>query len=249
MGSEKWGTHLTYFSRLKPSMALVQSVSYENLRVNLENAPSDDPTETFPLNDLSLQTIRYGATVLTRLDERWSLAASLQPTIASDLKESLSSEDLRFNGGVIFRRKIDAGFSISVGLGYVNNFGASRLLPIVGFVRVTQDSLLRATLPLNLEYTRFVSERVHIGGAIRTSGGSFHVHPDIPNASDKNDLNYSVGTIGPTIRLLVSRCVSMNAETGVTLYNRWRLKDDTTDIATNNFKNTWYARAGIEFRL
>lgn len=249
LGFERWDARVSYLAKIRRSGILLHSVSYDRVNAHVENIPTEDPTDTVALQNVALQSIRYSAIWIKPLNPRWGLTAVIQPGLYSDFKRSVTSEDFKLNGGASFRRKISTGFGVSMGLGYVNNFGASRLLPVLGFSYRTPDSLWRGTLPLNFEYTRFVSDEVHLGVAMRTIGGSYHVHPEPSNSSDKNALNYSVGTLGPNVRLLLGDWAAFTGETGVTFYNRWKLNNATDTVAWNNFRNSWYAHVGLEFRL
>ena len=122
----KWSGHIQYIAPLKEKkLYLLNKIHYSYFKY-------DTKLESTALsNKEDFHSIAYTVGIIKILPRRWQLIANLTPTIASDFKESLSSDDLVIQTSILAMKRSGIHFEYGFGLSHTTRFGNAFIVPIV----------------------------------------------------------------------------------------------------------------------
>ena len=89
----------------------------------------------------------FGLGIIQVLKNRWRIVGLLNPTYASDGKNSLSHEDMILQTSVMASKRVHQNLEFGFGLAYSTRFGRRLLVPIVSYVYVKGHWATYAVLP------------------------------------------------------------------------------------------------------
>jgi hypothetical protein len=100
-----------------------------------------------------LYAVYYQLMFAHKLKSDWSLIINLRPTIASDFKEHISSNDFVIQGAALAMKKVNTTFSIGCGLAYTMRFGRPFAVPVLPLKYEKGKHSISALFPLESAYT------------------------------------------------------------------------------------------------
>ena len=191
--------------------------------------------------------IDYNLIVMKNLNERWTLLTMFTPGIASDLEDDLVSDDFHLQVVVAFIRAHSERLQLGYGLAYSTLFGEPFPLPIIQInwnngAKLSVESLL----PANLDIRYMLSERAMLGFSFLLAGNQYHGAKSKYDANNPQ-LNYSVGNIVPSLRLVLSEKLNLDISTGMTMFRRLEFYDGTKKVQSYNMKNSAILRMGLTY--
>ena len=101
-------------------------------------------------------------------------------------------------------------------------------------------------LPVKAEFWYLPGRSLELGLAARIAGNQYHGDParySVPNPQ----MRYSVGTVGPSLKLHLSERVHLTLDGGVTLLRRFEFFDGDDEQNSLDLKESGFVRAGILF--
>ena len=101
-------------------------------------------------------------------------------------------------------------------------------------------------LPIHAEFWYLPTESVELGLAARVGGDQYHGEP-ARYLVENPQMRYSVVTVGPSVKLRLSKGFRLTADAGMTLLRRFEFFDGDDEAASYNLKNGPFVKAGIQF--
>ncbi len=194
-----------------------------------------------------LHSASYTLMLQHRLSQEWSVWALGTPALASDLEAEVSEDDFNFQTAAVFIRHFGERFSLGFGAAYSTQFGSAEPIPVLAFDWNNGKNLMtKAILPVSLEFWYRPSQRVDLGLRVSGDGNNFHGDPDIYNAADP-ELRYTMLTVGPSARILLSRWVRLSIEGGIIGLHRFEFYNGDDEVASYDLKPSQYIRVGLHY--
>lgn len=244
---QEFGAAFNIPCRLKnKSTAILNGLSYAWVENSTINLPIDDSE---PSKE-HLHTITYQLMIAQKLSEKWRLIINLRPTISSDLKTKVSSDDFILRGAVFASNKINEHFSIGGGVASTMRFGQPRIIPILSFNYQKGKHSIRAVLPVksSYNYSFGIKEKLKIGLRHHINGAQYNItssqseNYDIPEI-DK--IRYSRANIGATINYQLTKLIQFEVYGGTSVRRRYELLDDIDNTHLYDLKNLPFVQFGI----
>lgn len=174
---------------------LVNTIKYHFVRAPFDDLPSN---ESFEAN---LHSIQYDFTIRHKLSDTWLGLVSLRPTLASNFKDGIGTDDFFFQGMVGFKYLASKSMSYGVGVSYINGFGEPKTVPVLLFDYKTNKLNLEVKAPilLNVHYS---TKRITYGLEAKLEGGQYHLANDEnsgPVVTNNETVKFSRYNVGPTL--------------------------------------------------
>ena len=222
---------------------LVNTLSYH--RFDLDYTNWDDQQGGRRIENA--QDLEYSLALVRQLSQRWNVTTVVTPGIHTDFEDKLSYDDFNLQGAVLFGRQHSENLSYGFGVTYSLKYGQGMPLPLAT-LQWTNGSNWRADLflPVHAELWYLPSRKVEVGLVARVSGSQYHGSPEL-YAVDDPQLRYSVGTVGPSVKLHLSKGLHIKLDGGVTVLRRFEFFDGDDEQSSLDLKNSGFVRAGIQF--
>jgi hypothetical protein len=223
------------------STALINGVGYGFVEATMHNFPSLPSSEY----NKKLQLFYYQVTLIHKWNKKWTLLASLKPTIASDFVEKLSSNDLVFQGTIMVVKNMNDKLKLGVGVLNSTRWGPPIVLPTVSLNYKYKKHQFNAHLPISLKYTYSLlpKEKLKIGVKYARNGANFNISNAKMPEIDK--LNYSRANIGLFASYQLTRMLRLEARGGVSTGRIYRLVDDDRNVLDFDSKAAPFFNIGI----
>lgn len=172
----------------------------------------------------NFQSMTYNFTIIQSLTDKWSVAATLTPSLASDFKDKLSSEDFFMQGALLGIRKLNDFTSIGGGISYTTKLGSPLLLPVVYFRYYRDRQKVNIQLPMLAEYAYSLDEKdkLNAGFKMGLNGTNFHITgDDINSHTDVDKLRYSRINAGPVISYKICNVLKLEATGGLSVARKF----------------------------
>jgi hypothetical protein len=211
------------------------------------------------LDRFQSHTIRVTYTFGMKKD--WRFAGRVGTIIASNFDRSdIVSEDVVFEGVIAFLKdrgpeEVDLPWRLVFGIHYSTKSGRPFPLPVVNYFKtVNQNWAYTVGVPeSNLIY--MFNDKNELRLFAELDGFYANIQNEIEFVRDgssriADDISMTVVLGGLRYDYYFTEHLLIFAKAGYTIYNDIRLRnEDKDDIYTINDTNTFYARAGIEFKL
>jgi len=218
---------------------LLNHLNYQRIAFDFRNWDDAQGGERFD----QVQSIGYTAFLLQELSEKWQFVAVANPGLASDFKADISSDDFTFTGVLGVIRKFSEDFSL--GAGAVYNLGDSFPLPFVYFEwNIRPDLSATGILPQNLELSYTLNPMIDLGLLVQIDDSGYHGDPDKFGVDDPR-LAYTIGTIGPTAQIHLTKWLHVYVEGGYTFVRDIEFRDGDDVEQSLETDQTVYLRTGI----
>jgi len=143
---------------------------------------------------------------------------TIKPTLSSDFKNSLVSEDFLLQGSILFSKRKNKYFKYGFGLTYNTKFGNKIVLPILQFARKKNNWETDLLLPAHLnQFYHFNKSK--IGLSFEVKGNSYNY--DYPSSLGYNldKLSYTKINIGLKYELRFMENLVVNIAVGYSVLN------------------------------
>jgi hypothetical protein len=185
----------------------------------------------------NLHLIAYSPMLIQSLGGKWSILAGITPSIASDLKEKLSSDDFLVQASLLASAKLNEKWTLGGGAVYTTQLGDPRFLPALQLRYLHNKHFINVLLPSYMNYLYRVgqAEKLRLGIRLETNGGKFNViNSDytqvFPNTIDK--IIYSRVNMGAVVHFQATETILLEAFGGLGAARKFELRDE----ADKNFK-------------
>ncbi|MEZ4588477.1 MAG: DUF6268 family outer membrane beta-barrel protein [Gemmatimonadales bacterium] len=224
--------------RIGRNGALVNSFSYSQLNFNYREAtaPGNAPDQ--------LHALSYRLALNVPMSERWRFLAFAEPGLASDL-ENVESDHLRFQGGVVFTRRLASGGSVGVGAAVQNNFGQALPLPVLNVD--ARSGALRFDLRLPRSAGAFLraGSGTEIGLAANVEGSHYRLGGA---PVEGRRVRYSVLTVGPTVSTRLGSVTTARLSSGAAVGRRFEIQDaDQNELRSIGLEPAFFVRLSFDF--
>lgn len=247
IGFYEWGAQIAIphiFKKSKKTI-LIHSLAYSNLSVNAEAKLLPQMGES----KSEYHTISYNFGLVQTLNSNWLLVVNFIPTLASDIKENLSGDDLLYqaNGLVIKtkNKKLMYGF----GMSYTTRLGRQLFIPL-GLMKYNTRKLdFNLVLPNKLDFMFKTPKNIlSFGLKAGLNGGVFNNTTDFQSVSNVIDkVGYRRLVIGPAITLRLRNTININLIGGMALGRRLELVDINNDVIDRTPQAGPFFSVGLSF--
>lgn len=194
------------------------------------------------------QSITYNFSLVQNLGNKWKLAATFTPSLASDFKDKLSSDDFFIQGSLTGIRKLSEYSSLGGGITYTTQLGSPLLLPTVYFRYYKGRQKVNMLLPMFADYTYSldVKDKLNAGFRMGLNGTNFHVTGnDINKDADINKLRYSRINAGPVISYRICNVLKLEATGGISVARKFEFMAGDAKQYTFNSNNTAFININL----
>ena len=184
--------------------------------------------------NINLHAINYRFSWIHKFNRQWTFIGVLEPTLASDFKSKLSSDDFVIQSMAMVTKRINTKFLIGGGLAYTTRFGYPLVMPVVPIKYKSKKHRINALLPIKIIYAYQVNPKVDIGLKAVVNGANFNITGYSNDLTEINKVNYTRGNIGPVIYYKPKKIFTIEISGGISTNRTFRL----VDIEDNTYYNT-----------
>lgn len=200
--------------------------------------------------DFALKTMHsasYTLMVQQRLGQKWSVWAVGTPSLASDLRAEVTENDFNIETAVVFIRHFSERLSLGAGAAYTTQFGSGEFVPLLGLDwNNGRNLMIRAIIPDALEFWYRPDPRMYLGLLVSGDGNSYRGDPERYLVADP-ELRYTMLTVGPVMRISLSKLVQLQVEAGVIALHRFEFYDGDREAGSYDLEPSHYVRLGLRF--
>lgn len=177
-------------------------------------------------DQVNLFSITLNMFVLASLSEKWSLSLVIVPGFHGNFSEGVSGRDFLMQGIGLVTYELNEKISLGGGGGYANIFGIPQPLGALQFTYEGERFSVNALLPRNLDlWYEVVDDSWSVGLQGVVEGGYFHRAPEEISEPDNIFIQYSVGTMGPSVQKSFGP-LKLTANVGVMFLRRYNIIQD-----------------------
>ncbi|TMM29051.1 hypothetical protein FDT66_11730 [Polaribacter aestuariivivens] len=243
---------INYPIELKEDTYFVIGTDYNRIYLNLN--------DNYPFNRSFLETITVidlNLAYTYKMNEKWRVAYSIAPRLASTLNEKITNKDFFINGGVFFikdRTKatdVEKPYRLILGLTYNTTTGIPFPLPLVSYYReLNKKWSYTVGIPrMNLKYN--INEKNNLQSFLGLDGYFAHLQrPTSVNGNQVDNISLSVIVAGLGYEYQFAKHLVWYAYSGATLrMNNVLRNENRENVFTLDNVNTFYLRTGIKFKI
>ena len=149
--------------------------------------------------DARLHEIQYTLGINQQFNDQWGIRIMARPTIASNFKHSLSTDDFFMQGSAIVHKAV-GNDKIGLGTAYTNGFGEPKLIPLVMYKHKTSHWNIDVLAPVKLN-AMYVTGNIMFGMKAEFEGNQYHMqlNEQVSEHIEKVDaIKFSRLNVGPT---------------------------------------------------
>lgn len=247
IGFYEWGAQIAIphiFNKSKKTI-LIHSLGYSNLSVNAE---ANIPSQTGESKS-EYHTISYNLGLVQTLNPNWLLVVNFMPTLASDIKENLSGDDLLYQANALIIKNKKEKLSYGFGMSYTTRLGRQLFIPL-GLLKYNTRKLdLNFVLPNKLDLMFKTPKNIFsFGLKAGLNGGVFNNTTDFESISNSIDkVGYRRLVIGPAITLRLKNTININLIGGMAIGRRLELVDINNDVIDRTPQAGPFFSIGLSF--
>lgn len=211
------------------SSVMLNGFNFAQIKINLSG-----DNAAIPADNITVNSISYRFSFIHKFNNKWSFAGMIEPTLASDFKSKLSSDDLVIQSMGMVSAKINSKFLIGGGLAYTSRFGQPRIVPVVPIKYKSKKHLLSGVLPTKIIYTYQINPKIDIGFKAIVNGANFNITGYSNEFSEINKINYTRTNIGPVLYYKPKKIFSIEVSGGISTNRTFKL----VDINNNSYNNS-----------
>ncbi len=222
---------------------ILNQLSYRNVAFQYKNLGSE---ADIAYNLDRAISINYTAFMLDSLSEKWTMVAVLIPGLASDFKaDKLTGDDFTLQAIFGYIRKYSKQFQLGLGLAYMRDFGRPLPMPFIYFDWNNGAKLSASGLvPMDMTAVYKLHPMIDLMLAFRVFGDRHHGDPDIFSV-DNPQLEYSEGTLSPSVNIHVKQWLHIGFEAGYAAYRNLRFLDGDEEAGSYDLEKTAYYRVNL----
>ena len=212
--------------------------SYKDLEVNNWPTYTRDSVGEYHLNLETthdrLISFGYSATLMKKINDRWSGLAIAGFTYAGINPDEIKTEDtgIQCALGAMYSWKWEAKWSLGSGGYYSRLTGEDELLPLIIVKRETEDSVLDITIPSKINYMYKLDNTVSLGFSALLEGdmysyvgakvNQYDEDGNLVSTDNKIALAYSSLTIGPAVKVTLFETGALLIRSGISTFRRYQ---------------------------
>lgn len=183
--------------------------------------------------------IGYSLTAVYRMEDSWLFSARVAPTLASDLEQSLSGDDMMILGSMIATKKVNEQTKFGGGLIYTTRLGRPLLLPMVQYSHEVNKHSINIFLPaiIRYNYSFGKSDEFGVGFKVAPNGANFNANEDNFANVVVDKLNYVRVNIGPEFNYMMTDMLQLEVSGGLSAKRTYKYFDPQGDSYDYNSKN------------
>ena len=210
------------------------------------------PFEDFPNNisfKANLHSIQYTFGINQKFSETWGVLIFLKPTLASNFKGGISSDDFFFQGSALAHKTVNEKTKYGIGIAYINGFGEPQTVPILMYDYKTESIHFNVLAPVNLNFEYSVGKIIY-GFKVELEGGEFHLSNKDgggPIVTNLSSIKFSRFNIGPTLGWSINKNSRLEVSAGIALKRTLKTIDNSGSEIDRDLKNGLYIKTGLYF--
>ncbi|WP_092168494.1 DUF6268 family outer membrane beta-barrel protein [Cyclobacterium xiamenense] len=248
IGFFEWGVQVAIPQPIKRNRktVLIHRIEYGNLRVITEANPTLGGRVKA---ERYYHSISYNLGLFQSLNPNWRLVVNFAPTLASDLEETLSGDDLLYQANALLINTKNENFKYGLGLAYTTLIGRQLLIP-TGFIKYDTRKL-ELDLVLPSKYSLMFKTHSNLftyGLRAGLNGGVFNNTTEIQTVSSSIDeVGYSRLVVGPAISWKLKNAINITLQGGMAVGRRLELVDIDGEIIDRTPQAAPYFAVGLSF--
>lgn len=241
-------TELNAFVMIPTKLKNEKTILFNGLKWHFVRTPFED----FPNNisfEANLHSFQYTFGINQNFSEKWGLLVHLKPTLASNFKGGISSDDFFFQGHAIVHKTVTESIKYGVGISYMNGFGEPKTVPVLMFNHKTDKLRLQIIAPIKLNF-KYERGKVIYGFDIELEGGQFHLSSEVGDGPIINNLakvKFSRFNIGPTLGWNVNKSSRIEISGGIAVKRTLKTIDNNALETDYDLKNGIFLKTGFYF--
>ena len=194
-------------------------------------------------------TISYSLDYVQPLGSKWLLTLNFNPILASDFEESLSGEDLLFQGTALAINTKKKQFNYGFGFAYTTRFGRQLAIP-GGMLKYTTPRMnFELWFPDNLLLMLNTHKPFQYGLKAAIDGGLYNNNNNLLTSVNSiiDETGYSRINIGPAIKVRLKNGININLDGGMAIARRLEFIDIDEEIFDSSPDTGPFFRVGLSF--
>ena len=223
---------------------VLNQLNYRRVDFAYKNLAAESTTD----NDLDRAiSVNYTAFMLDSLSEKWTMVAVLVPGLASDFKaDKISGDDFTLQAIFGYIRTYSKQLQLGFGLAYMRDFGRPLPMPFLYFDWNNGAKLSASGLvPMDMTAVYKLHPKIDLILAFKVFGDRHHGDPDIFSEVDNPQLEYSEGTLSPSINIHLKEWLHLGFEAGYAAYRNLRFLDGDEEAGSYDLEKTAYYRVNL----
>lgn len=168
--------------------------------------------------------------------------------------ESVDSDYFVLRAGFLFEKKVSERFKYSVGVGYSDDYGQLRVLPVVRLRWKSGQSWdFDLDIPSKARAWYNLSPRVRLGLVAKVTGGHFRVGEavEVENGNtEKGRVKYSILNFGPAVGYSIYKGAYLTFNTGFSLFRRFQLFDvNDNKLEQSDYETSLFFKTTIDYNV
>jgi len=251
--SQVW---LTLATKLKNNNYLLHRISYQQLNFSFSDK------NFFEMEDLDkFHEIKYGLTYIRPLNKQWLFTMNAQPTVASNLKSSISIDDFNFTGAIgVVKNFTGHNSRLSFGLSYSSRLGIPAPLPYFLYQKTVNDKWNYAigfpVTKFNYNITSKTQMQLlfmldgyygNISSPLKMTNGeeNFKFKNKTFQVKDINKMSISMNTFALGVTHKLHKNWHLSLKSGYIISNKVGLRNKSEELFSYDLSNKMYASIGI----
>jgi hypothetical protein len=203
----------------------------------------------FKYMEYPLERLHSGSYTLMlqhRLSRGWSIWALGTPSIASDLGAEVSRDDFNMQAAAIIIHHFSERFAVGFGAAYSTQFGSAIPMPVLAFDwNNGRNMMVHGIIPASFEFWYRPNPRFDLGLVVSGDGNNFHGDPAVYQVTNP-ELRYTMLTVGPAVKVNLSKFMRLRAEAGLIGLHRFEFYDGNDESGSYDLNPSQYLRIGLE---
>jgi hypothetical protein len=207
---------------------IINGLAYGLVKINHFNALA-----SLPEPYMKLHTVNYSFMVAHKINEKWSFIGVVKPTLASDFKADLSTDDVVIQSLAFFIHKFNSNLKFGGGLAYTTRFGDPLVIPVFPIRYSNNKHNINTLLPIRFLYNYKLYPDLSIGLKALINGANFNIQGHTQNSIEVNKINYTRISIGPVLYYSPIKLVALELSGGLNALRSF----NPVDYDGNRYKN------------
>lgn len=163
-------------------------------------------------------SISYEFAYVRKMKRTWTFVSTIKPSLASDFRNSLVSEDFLLQGSLLFSKRKNVSTKYGAGISYNTKFGQGIIVPIILFQRKKLSWETDLLLPVYASQWYHL-RRSKIGASMRLTGNSYNY--DFPSALgyQLDKLSFSKINASANYQIGIAKDWQVQIAVGSSIYN------------------------------
>lgn len=221
-------------------------------RLQYTNRSSTTSVQSLPVSSNGdYQSVMYALGLIKVLPKSWILYMEVAPTIASDFKQPVQSDDWLLLMSAMATKRSSINTEFGFGLAYTSMFGNLMIVPLFTLNHRSANWLFTGVLPSSIAQYYLLNEDNRIGLKLAFYGNLYNISGAAKDSGfDLNRVSYSSITLGPEAQFKVWGDLYFTTSAGVSFHNKIESQDDNFKKELSiNLDNKLFVNFGMRVLL